>query len=89
LTPNAEEYSPTEVAGTDSELRTPNREVFRATGEAGTSEGRPDRYLDDISADEESANAPADETTKAKNARLRTMCGSRAGGWSLPGVMSD
>jgi hypothetical protein len=21
--------------------------------------------------------------------RLRTMCGSRTGGWSLPGVMSD
>jgi hypothetical protein len=21
--------------------------------------------------------------------RLRTMCGSRIGGWSLPGVMSD
>jgi hypothetical protein len=38
------------------------------TGEAGTSEARPDRYLDDISADEESANAPADETTEAKNA---------------------
>jgi hypothetical protein len=23
------------------------------------------------------------------NAQLRTMCGSRTGGWSLPGVMSD
>jgi hypothetical protein len=25
----------------------------------------------------------------AQAGRLRTMCGSRTGGWSLPGVMSD
>jgi hypothetical protein len=30
---------------------------------------RPDRYLEDISADELSANAPADETDDNKNAR--------------------
>jgi hypothetical protein len=30
---------------------------------------RPDRYFEDISADELSANAPADETTDDKNAR--------------------
>jgi hypothetical protein len=34
LTPTAEEYSPTEVATTNSELYTPDREVFMATGEA-------------------------------------------------------
>jgi hypothetical protein len=30
---------------------------------------RPDRYLDDISEDELSANAPADETNDNKNAQ--------------------
>jgi hypothetical protein len=25
----------------------------------------------------------------SSSGRLRTMCGSRTGGWSLPGVMSD
>jgi hypothetical protein len=35
----------------------------------GPSGTRPDRYLDDISEDELSANAPADETTDDKNAR--------------------
>jgi hypothetical protein len=118
----------------------------------------PDRYLEDISADEVSANAPANETDANRDARrernrkwnerrrrlreslpilnlvealdqvksrvhttpdqclmsittiarqaqgmrageviaklaedayLRTMCGSRTGGWSLPCVMSD
>jgi hypothetical protein len=35
----------------------------------GPSGTRPDRYFDDISADELSANAPADETNDDKNAR--------------------
>jgi hypothetical protein len=68
LTPTTEEYSPTVVATTDSGLCTPDCEVFMATGEAGTSETRSDRYLDNILEDEASANAPADETTEAKNA---------------------
>jgi hypothetical protein len=68
LTPTTEEYSPTVVATTDSGLCTPDCEVFMAIGEAGTSEPRSDRYLDNISEDEASANAPADETTEAKNA---------------------
>jgi hypothetical protein len=39
-----------------------------ATGETpGPSGTRPDRYLDDISEDELSANAPADETNDDKN----------------------
>jgi hypothetical protein len=38
LTPKAEEYAPTEVATTDSDLCTPDREVFMATTEVGTSE---------------------------------------------------
>jgi hypothetical protein len=57
------------VATSDFGLYTPDRKVFVATAEAGTSEARPDQYLDNISDDEESANAPADETTEAKNAR--------------------
>jgi hypothetical protein len=38
----------------------------KTPGPSGT---RPDWYLDDISKDELSANAPADETTDDKNAR--------------------
>jgi hypothetical protein len=38
----------------------------KTLGHLGT---RPDRYLDDISEDELSTNAPADETTDDKNAR--------------------
>jgi hypothetical protein len=36
---------------------------------SGPSGTQPDRFLEDISADELSANAPADETNKDKNAR--------------------
>jgi hypothetical protein len=65
-----EEHTPTEVATTDSDLGTPDRQVFMAAGETpGPSGTRPDRYFDDIKADELSANAPADETNDDKNAR--------------------
>jgi hypothetical protein len=69
LAPNEDEHTPTEVASTDFILRTPDHEDFTTDGDAGTSENRPDRYLDNISDDEESANAPPTETTKDKNAR--------------------
>jgi hypothetical protein len=63
-----EEHTSTEVATTDSDLGTPDRQVFMAAGEIpGPSGTRPDRYFDDISEDELSANAPADETTDDKN----------------------
>jgi hypothetical protein len=66
----AEEHNPTEVATTDSSLGSPDRQVFMTTNETpGTSGTRPDRYLEDISVDELSANAPADETNDDKNAR--------------------
>jgi hypothetical protein len=66
----AEEHTPTEVATTDSDLGTPNGQVFMAASETpGPSGTRPDRYFEDISADELSANAPADETNDDKNAR--------------------
>jgi hypothetical protein len=57
------------VATPDSSLGTPDRQVFMAVGETpGPSWTRPDRYLEDISADELSANAPADETDDKRNA---------------------
>jgi hypothetical protein len=66
----AEEHTPTEVATSDSSLGSPDRQVFMAAGEApGPSGTRPDRYLEDISADELSANAPADEIDDNKTAR--------------------
>jgi hypothetical protein len=66
----AEEHTPTEVATIDSSLGSPDRQVFMTTNETpGPSGTWPDRYLEDISADELSANAPADETSDDKNAR--------------------
>jgi hypothetical protein len=65
-----EEHTATEVATTNSGLGTPDRQVFMAAGKTpGPSRTRPDRYYKDISADELSANAPADETNDDKNAR--------------------
>jgi hypothetical protein len=58
-----EEHTPTEVATSDSSLGSPDRQVFMTTNETPGPSGRvPDRYLEDISADELSTNAPADET---------------------------
>jgi hypothetical protein len=66
----AEEHTPTEVVTTDSCLGSPDRQVFMTTNETpGPSRTRLDRYLEDISADELSANAPADETSDDKNTR--------------------
>jgi hypothetical protein len=64
-----EEHTPTEVATTNSGLGTPDRQVFMAAGETlGPLGTRGDRYFEDISADELSANAPADETNDDTNA---------------------
>jgi hypothetical protein len=66
----AKEHTPTEVATSDSSLGSPSRQVFMTTNETpGPTGTHPDRYLEDISADELSANAPADETDAKKNAR--------------------
>jgi hypothetical protein len=68
--PPAEEQTPTDVETTDSSLSSPDCQVFMTTNEMpGPSGTRLDRYLEDISADELSANAPADETSDDKNAR--------------------
>jgi hypothetical protein len=66
----AEEYTPTKVASSDSSLGNPDRQVFMATGDTpGASGTAEDRYLEDISTDELSAEAPADETDANKDAR--------------------
>jgi hypothetical protein len=58
------------VATTDSSLGYPDRQVFMTTKEMpGPSGTWLDCYLEDISADELSANAPADKTSEDKNAR--------------------
>jgi hypothetical protein len=66
----AEEYTPTEVASSDSSLGNPDRQVFMAVsdtpGPLGTTT---DKYLEDISADELSTEAPADETNASKDAQ--------------------
>jgi hypothetical protein len=64
------EHTPTEVATSDSRLGSPDRQVFMTTNETpGPSGTVPDRYLEDISADELSANAPANEIDANRDAR--------------------
>jgi hypothetical protein len=65
-----EEHTPTEVATSDSSLGSSDRQVFMTTNETpGPSGTVPDRYLEDISADELSANAPTDETDANRDAQ--------------------
>jgi hypothetical protein len=66
----AEEYTPTEVAASDSNLGSPDRQVFMTTNEMPRPSGtHPDRYLEHISVDELSANAPVEQTDANKNGR--------------------
>jgi hypothetical protein len=59
----ADSNNPTEVAASESSLGTPDRQVFMAAGDTpGPSRTAQDKYLQDISSDELSADAPADET---------------------------
>jgi hypothetical protein len=70
----AEEHTPTEVATSDSSLGSPDWQVLMTTNETpGPSGTLPDRYLEDISAVELSANAPAHETDANRDARKRTQ----------------
>jgi hypothetical protein len=65
-----EEYSPTEVASSDSSLGNPDRQVFMAAGDTpGPSGTAEDRYLEYISADEMSAEASADEIDANRDTR--------------------
>jgi hypothetical protein len=66
----AEEYTPTEVASSDSSLGNPDCQVFMVVGDTPGPSGTADnRYLEDISADELSAEAPADEIDANRDAR--------------------
>jgi hypothetical protein len=66
----ADSNTPTEVAASESRLGTPDRQVFMATGDTtGPSGTAQDKYLEDISSDELSADAPADETPANRDAR--------------------
>jgi hypothetical protein len=66
----ADSNTPTEVAASESSLGTPDRQVFMAAGNTpGPSGTTQDKYLEDISADELSADAPADETPANRDAR--------------------
>jgi hypothetical protein len=58
------------VASSDSNLGNPDRQDFMAAGDTpGPSGTADDRYLEDISADELSAEAPADESDANRDAR--------------------
>jgi hypothetical protein len=58
------------VAISESSLGNPDRQVFMATGNTpGPSGTARDKYLEDISADELSADAPVDETAANRDAR--------------------
>jgi hypothetical protein len=66
----ADSNTPTEVAPSESSLGTPDRQVFMASGDTpGPSGTAPDKYLEDISSDELSADAPVDETPTNRDAR--------------------
>jgi hypothetical protein len=66
----AGEHTKTEVATSDSSLGSPDRQVFMTTNETpGPSGTVPDQYTEDISADELSSNAPADETDANRDAQ--------------------
>jgi hypothetical protein len=87
LAPNEDEHTPAEVATTDSSFRTPDREAFMAAGDAGTSENRSDWYPDDISYDEESANAPPTILPKTRTLDV-TATGSELIGADVSGKLS-
>jgi hypothetical protein len=66
----ADSNTPTEVAVSESSLGTSDRQVFMAAGDTpGTSGTAQDKYLEDISSDELSADAPANETPTDRDAR--------------------
>jgi hypothetical protein len=66
----ADSYTLTEVASSDSSLGNPDRQVFMAASDTpGPSGMAQDKYLEDISADGLSAEAPTDETDANRDAR--------------------
>jgi hypothetical protein len=66
----ADSNTPTEVAVSESSLGTPDRQVFMAVGDTpGPSGTAQDKYLEDISSDEISADAPPNENPADRDAR--------------------
>jgi hypothetical protein len=66
----ADSNTPTKVAASESSLGTPDRQVFMVAGDnLGPSGTAQDRYLEDISSNELSADALADETLANRDAR--------------------
>jgi hypothetical protein len=66
----ADSNTPTEVAPSESSLGTLDRQVFMAAGDtAGPSGTAQDKYLEDISSDDLSVDAPANETPTDRDAR--------------------
>jgi hypothetical protein len=66
----ADSSTPTEVAPYESSLGTPDRQVFMAAGDTpGSSGTAEDKYLEDISSDELSADAPPNENPADRDAR--------------------
>jgi hypothetical protein len=66
----ADSNTPTEVVVSKSSLGTPDRQVFMAAGDTpGPSGTAQDKYLEDTSSDELSADAPANETPADRDAR--------------------
>jgi hypothetical protein len=66
----ADSNTPTEVAPSESSLGTPDRQVFMAVGDTpGPSGMAQARYLEDISSDELTADAPADEMPANRDAQ--------------------
>jgi hypothetical protein len=66
----ADSNTPTEVAPSESSLGTPDRQVFMAAGDTpGPSGTAQDKYLEDISSDELSADAPPNETPANRDTR--------------------
>jgi hypothetical protein len=65
-----EDHTPTEVATRDSSLGSPDWQVLMTTNKTmGPSGTVPERYLEDISADELSAKAPAGDANANRDAR--------------------
>jgi hypothetical protein len=66
----ADSNTPTEVAPSESSLGTPDRQVFMAAADTpGPSGTAQDKYLEDISSDKLSADAPPNENPADRDAR--------------------
>jgi hypothetical protein len=80
----ADSNTPTKVAPSESSLGTPDRQVFMAAGDTpGPSGTAQDKYLEDISSDELSADAPPNENPADRDARRERNWKRRERRWRL------